>query len=68
MREKTEKDAREAVIVGAAKSNKQEKGTENNPAWVGGMFVDRRLAVPEGPVGVRGEKWRLSLVRGSARP
>lgn len=30
MREKTEKEAREAVFMGAAKSNKDIKGAENN--------------------------------------
>lgn len=55
------KDAREAVFRGAAKSSKEMKGAESN------LFVDHRWAIPEGMVGGRGEKGEVEPSEGKCR-
>lgn len=64
MREKTEKDAREAVFMGAAKSDQEMKGTENSH-WMWGyvLIID---GLSQRAQWVCGGRWgRLNRVRES---
>lgn len=56
MREKTEKDAREAVFMGTAVSNKEVRGANREVLVDIGKFSSFSWAVSKGTVGIGGRK------------